>query len=107
MLPESSARGHRRVLFRQLVRGDRLFTVVARKVAIDPPTIELPSAWDGGEFSLRVPTVSGRVYSLEYKDRLDEPAWIRIDEVTGDGTERVLMDPEPPSATRFCRLRVD
>jgi hypothetical protein len=58
----------------------------------------------GSGFSVAVPSQSGRVYVLEYKNELDEGNWISLPLVAGDGRTVVLTDPSPGSAGRFYRV---
>jgi hypothetical protein len=73
-----------------------------------PPIIQAslnhPSVTAKG-FSVSVPTQNGRVYSLEYKDSLQDPEWIPLPLVTGTGRERTLTDPTAKGAQRFYRVR--
>jgi hypothetical protein len=77
-------------------------------VSLPPASPRIAAAgWDGAEFAVRVPTEWSRTYSLEYKNRLEDPQWIHLDEVVGDGTVRSLVDAESHQVMRFYRVRVD
>jgi len=82
------------------------FSVVVRAVAVDPPVIQMPVEWKNGVFEVRVPTISGRTYTLEYKNRLEDLDWRSADQIVGDGTVRTLSDPAPTQGSRFYRIRV-
>jgi len=57
-----------------------------------------------GQCILHCSTVPGRLYQLEAKAKLDEPAWQLVDEVRATGRETVLSDPAASGArTRFYR----
>jgi alpha-tubulin suppressor-like RCC1 family protein len=56
-------------------------------------------------FSVSVPTQSGRVYALEYKTSLADPAWTHLPLVAGTGHELTLTDPTVLGAQRFYRVR--
>ena len=56
-----------------------------------------------GSFNVLVPTQHGRVYRLEYKTSLSDPAWIPVQWIAGNGTNQVLSDPSSPVAQRFYR----
>jgi len=60
----------------------------------------------GNTFSVSLPTRSGRVYSLEFKTSLDEPAWGALPLQAGDGSMKVLTDPTASASQRFYRVRV-
>lgn len=56
-------------------------------------------------FSVSVPTQSGHVYALEYKNTLADPAWIPLPLVAGTGHEQTLTDPTANGPQRFYRVR--
>lgn len=56
-------------------------------------------------FSVSVPTQSGRVYALEYKNSLEDTVWTPLPLVAGTGRERTLTDPTANIAQRFYRVR--
>jgi alpha-tubulin suppressor-like RCC1 family protein len=56
-------------------------------------------------FAVEIPTQSGRVYSLEYKDSLAETNWKPLPLVAGNGNLRTLTDPTGTGALRFYRVR--
>jgi alpha-tubulin suppressor-like RCC1 family protein len=73
-----------------------------------PPTLDVPAAnpaWDSNHFTVSVPTQSGRVYRLEYKNSLDETNWTTLPLVAGNGGTRTLVDPSAGGPQRFYRVR--
>ena len=60
---------------------------------------------DANGFSVSVPTQSGRVYRLEYKNSLADTDWTALPLVAGTGQERTLTDPTASEAQRFYRVR--
>ncbi len=56
-------------------------------------------------FSVSVPTQSGRVYRLEYKNSLADGNWTALPLVAGNGGVRTLSDPTAAGAQRFYRVR--
>ena len=56
-------------------------------------------------FSCQLPTQSGRVYALEYKQSLADPNWVALPLVPGSGGLQTFLDPGVTSATRFYRIR--
>jgi hypothetical protein len=56
-------------------------------------------------FSVSLPTRSGRVYALEFKDSLADPAWTGLPLLAGDGGLSTLTDSTATGAQRFYRVR--
>lgn len=74
----------------------------------DPPLPRLKPvdiAYGSGLFTCSVPTQSGRVYRLEYKDSLADAAWTALPLTAGNGSVRVLSDGTAAGAQRFYRVR--
>lgn len=65
----------------------------------------LTPAWSNGRFSVSLPTQSGKVYALEYKNLLEDTEWIALPLVAGNGGEKTLTDPTATGAHRFYRVR--
>jgi hypothetical protein len=63
------------------------------------------ASMDANGFSVSVPTQSGRVYVLEYKDSLADAEWTRLPLVAGSGHQRTLTDPNTTATQRFYRVR--
>jgi hypothetical protein len=77
-------------------------------IADGPPALHAPlhhPRMTAEGFSVSVSTQSGRVYRLEYKNSLAEPAWTPLPLVAGAGHERTLTDPTATGAQRFYRVR--
>ena len=75
------------------------------------PSVEVPLTTPvflngGTQFGLSVSTVSGPTYVLEYKNALSDTAWTPLPGVLGDGTVKVLIDPDPTAAHRFYRVSI-
>jgi len=66
--------------------------------------VRAPQVIDG-QFHVTVPTVCARVYRLEYKNSLAEPAWQGLPLVAGNGHEQRITDPTPVATQRFYRVR--
>lgn len=56
-------------------------------------------------FSAAIPTRSGKVYRLEYKNSLTDADWIALPLVAGTGSNLTLVDPTANSSQRFYRAR--
>lgn len=56
-------------------------------------------------FQFSVPSQSGRVYALEYKNSLEDASWTALPLVAGNGGELRLTDPAPDGIQRFYRVR--
>src|SRR5207253_3178692 len=52
-------------------------------------------------FSLTLPTKSGKVYALEYKNSLLDPNWSSLPLVIGSGAARTIVDPTVNASGRF------
>ncbi|MBI4661077.1 MAG: hypothetical protein HY735_19785, partial [Verrucomicrobia bacterium] len=70
---------------------------------VQVPLINPTLSADG--FSVSLPTQSGRVFALEYKNSLTDAAWTPLPLVAGTGYERTLTDPTVAGAQRFYRVR--
>jgi alpha-tubulin suppressor-like RCC1 family protein len=70
-----------------------------------PPSFQLAAlGWGPGGFTLSLPTQSGRVYRLEYKNALTDSAWTALPLVPGNGGVQALNDPTATGAQRFYRV---
>jgi YD repeat-containing protein len=66
-----------------------------------------PAAPNGGQVTITWQAVAGKTYALEYKDRLDDPNWVRVTgEVTAQGATASKVDPSSAGPTRFYRVVV-
>jgi alpha-tubulin suppressor-like RCC1 family protein len=69
------------------------------------PALRLQSiACVGGCFSASLATESGRVYRLEYKDRLEDAVWTAQPLAAGDGHTQIFSDATAAGAQRFYRI---
>lgn len=76
-------------------------------VGENPPMLTLVLAnprRSGPNFSLSLPTQSGRVYALEFKYSLDDSNWSALPLVAGNGVLLTLTDPSATTAQRFYRV---
>jgi hypothetical protein len=65
----------------------------------------LSASHSAGQFNVLLQTVSGKSYSLEFKDSLGASSWIGLPAVQGNGTVQVLTDPNATVTQRFYRVR--
>src|SRR5579883_20418 len=63
------------------------------------------AVYDTNGFSVPVPTQSGKVYALEYKDSLAENQWKPLPLVAGNGNQVTLRDATAAGASRFYQVR--
>jgi alpha-tubulin suppressor-like RCC1 family protein len=61
--------------------------------------------WSAGRFSVALPTQSGKVYALEYKNSLAEGEWTALPLVAGNGGIKTLTDSTANGTQRFYRVR--
>jgi hypothetical protein len=77
------------------------------RVGTGPPvtgaSVMNPTLSENG-FSLLVPSQSGHVYVLQYKDSLDDSNWLSLPLVAGTGASLTLTDPDPSTSQRYYRL---
>ena len=59
----------------------------------------------GSNFSVSVPTQSGRVYSLEYKNSLNDSNWTALPLVAGVYGTTILKDTSSTTSQRFYRVQ--
>jgi alpha-tubulin suppressor-like RCC1 family protein len=77
-------------------------------VSDDTPRPQAPlanPAWGPSGFSVSLPTRSGRVYLLEYKNSLADSNWTGLPLVAGNGGVITLSDPTANGSQRFYRVR--
>jgi alpha-tubulin suppressor-like RCC1 family protein len=78
------------------------------QVGSGPPVVQAPvtnPTLSGNGFSLSLPSQSGRVYALEYKDNLSDANWVTLPLAAGTGTNLVLLDTTATNAQRFYHVR--
>lgn len=72
-----------------------------------PPVIQAPLATPTigtNGFSISLPTQSGRVYALQFKDSLTDTNWISLPLTAGNGGVLTLTDPTATDSGRFYRV---
>ena len=75
---------------------------------VEAPGLRLRKpAFSRGSFMLSVPTLGGTNYFLEYLNSLSSTNWISLPPTVGDGTDRILTDPNATGSQRFYRVRVE
>jgi hypothetical protein len=55
-------------------------------------------------FTVSFPTISGKTYTLQYKNSLNNPSWNPVSSLMGNGGMRSLSDTSPIPASRFYRV---
>src|SRR5439155_26261059 len=71
---------------------------------IDWPVLLSPTISEGSLlFSFN--SVTGKTYTLQYKDLLYDPVWLSLQTITGDGTLKIITNGSAVPAQRFYRLR--
>jgi hypothetical protein len=56
-------------------------------------------------FTVNLPSLSGRVYSLEYKNSLSDTDWNLLPLIPGTGSAIFLTDPTATNSQRFYRVQ--
>jgi alpha-tubulin suppressor-like RCC1 family protein len=77
-------------------------------VGNNPPALNAPLSnpvRGANGFSISLPTRSGRVYMLEYKNSIEDGNWMALPLVPGNGGVQTLVDPTADVARRFYRVR--
>lgn len=70
-----------------------------------PQTFLSNPSWTAKGFSVFLPSQSGRVYQLEYKNSLSDANWTPLPLTAGNGGLLTLTDPTTNSSQRFYRVR--
>lgn len=65
----------------------------------------LNPAWQPGRFSAAFQTLNRRTYVLEFKNSVVETNWTALPPVPGNGSLRLLADPNAAAPQRFYRVR--
>ena len=81
-------------------RGDAGNTGLGR----GPVWIEGPEL-DRMTFRFKVQTIPRNTYQLQASPSLDQPQWRSVNSLEGDGSKRVVTDPEPSATARFYRVQ--
>ena len=77
-------------------------------IGTNPPiqSVKIVSpTFSGTNFSVQIPTQSGRIYVLEFKTSLTDAVWTALPLVPGDGHITTLNDTSITSNQRFYRIR--
>jgi alpha-tubulin suppressor-like RCC1 family protein len=61
--------------------------------------------WSRTNFGVRIPSQSGRVYSLEFKNSLSDSNWMALPLIAGVGSMITLQDSSNTNIQRFYRVR--
>lgn len=75
-------------------------------VSTSNPVLSEP-AYQDGVFQVSVPTLSGKLYTLEFTDQLPATNWTDVQTVSGDDSVRVLMDSSATNTERYYRVRME
>ncbi|MGD0208940.1 MAG: immunoglobulin domain-containing protein [Verrucomicrobiota bacterium] len=73
-----------------------------------PPLLQAPAsnvASSANSFCFSLPTQSGRVYALEYKNTLSDTNWTTLSLTGGNGNVLTLTDSSATNSQRFYRVR--
>ena len=70
------------------------------------PVIRRPGRYDG-HYGFFIQTVPTRTYDVEFKDMLDAAPWLPLQQIQGNGTEQLIIDPTLGPTQRFYRFRVE
>jgi hypothetical protein len=58
-----------------------------------------------GNVNLQFVAISNRTYTVEYKNGLDDPIWVRLADIAARGSNRLETVSDPsPGMLRFYRL---
>jgi len=77
-----------------------------RALYAPPPSVSGVTA-SGGAVIFSFGTVPDAVYVIEYKERLEDPAWQELTRQTGTGATLLVTDPSPAGPSRFYRIQVE
>lgn len=73
-----------------------------------PPVMSAPiqnPTLSSNNFSFSIPSQSGRVYQLEYKNNITDTNWTPLPLVAGNGTNLIMTDPTATNSQRFYRVQ--
>lgn len=73
-----------------------------------PPVLRAPFetfAMTPDGFAVSLPSQSGKVYALEYKNSLSDPSWVPLPLVPGNGGLLTIVDRSGVGSQRFFRVR--
>ena len=87
------------------VAGGRSFSLAITN-SLGPQAVAITNAVrNANQFGVSVPTQSGHVYRLEYKNSLADTLWTALPLVAGNGGMLALTDSYATTAQRFYRVR--
>jgi len=69
------------------------------------PALAANPTWSSNSLNIAVPTRSGRVFRLEYKDSFSDNSWMALPLVAGTGGTLTLTDSAATGSQRFYRVR--
>jgi uncharacterized delta-60 repeat protein len=72
-----------------------------------PDIIMAQPIFGSGVLSVSIPTSTGQLYTLEYKNALTNGNWLSLPSVFGSGGRQILSDTNATVPQRFYRLRVN
>ena len=62
-------------------------------------------AFTGSNYTVSLPSQSGRIFVPEYKNSLSETNWHALPPVAGNGSLLLLTDPATSNSARFYRVQ--
>ncbi len=71
---------------------------------ISPPAI-VNVLRNGTNINFSFPTLSGQIYTVEYRDSLNAATWTTLQTLSGDGSTKVITNSLSASTARFYRVR--
>lgn len=77
-----------------------------RALFVRPPNVS-SATLSNGNVNFNFPTSDGAIYVVQYKTNLNDPVWLELLRQTGTGAPIVVNDPNPSSASRFYRVKVE
>jgi hypothetical protein len=83
--------------------GDHSMALIGTGPPVVQVSLAAPSFQSNG-VAIPLPTQSGRVYSLQYRNSLMESDWTALPLVAGNGHVEVLVDPTATNSQRFYRV---
>jgi uncharacterized delta-60 repeat protein len=69
-----------------------------------PTSVRVSGKWAQNKFTLSVPTAAGKTYSVDYKTSFSNSAWLRLSNITGDGSTNTVVDADATGPHRFYRV---
>jgi len=85
--------------------GSTLSAIAVLSV-VPPPSIINAGLMNTTNVSFSFTSATNQAYAVEYKDTLNDPAWLTLRTVNGDGGTRTISDSMTNLPSRFYRIRV-